>query len=90
MTRWIATVAAGLAGLTISTTASAIAASQAATKHQPSAQATDLGARRHHRHARRVHRIPPYEPRYYARPYDYRPYAYALPYPFVLGVGPRW
>lgn len=58
-----------------------------AAEHPPSSRATDLSARRHHDGA---HRLPPYEPHYYARPYYYRPYPYGLPAPFVLGFGPWW
>ena len=59
--------------------------------HTANAQsATDLGARRYHRHHdRHVYRP---QPRYYARPYYYRPYPYAVPAPFTFGFnfGPGW
>jgi hypothetical protein len=51
------------------------------------AEATDVSSRRSHRrhrhyHGDRAH----YRPRYYARPYEYRPYPYSTPAPFVFGL----
>ncbi|PJG50414.1 hypothetical protein CVM73_36525 [Bradyrhizobium forestalis] len=45
------------------------------------------------RHARTQHIVRPAarrDPRYYARPVDYRPYPYAVPAPFVFSYGPFW
>lgn len=59
--------------------------------HTANAQrATDLGARRYHRLNDR-HGYRP-QPRYYARPYYYRPYPYSVPAPFTFGFnfGPGW
>ena len=57
-------------------------------------RATDFSARRYHRRHDR-HGYPDLyrpQPRYYARPYYYRPYPYAVPAPFTFGFafGPRW
>lgn len=85
MTRWIGMVVAiGIAGLM--PCAPSIATTQSVTKPQ----ATDIGARRHHRGPTAYRAAPPYEPRYYARPYYYRPYPYGVPAPFVFGFGPWW
>jgi hypothetical protein len=60
----------------------------AGTKPAPRAKATatpdatDLGARRV---VRRYPAYAAYPPSYFARPYYYRPYPYALPAPFFLG-----
>jgi hypothetical protein len=83
MTRWIAigVALAVMSGLPA-------AASASGAKQQTSA--TDLGARRHHRHHDGARRIVPHEPHYYARPIFYRPYPYSVPAPFVLGFGPWW
>lgn len=55
-------------------------------------KATDLSARRRVRHYRHDAYHPYYRAYYYDRPYDYRPYSYAAPVPFFLGIGfgPRW
>jgi hypothetical protein len=55
-------------------------------------KATDLGARRRVRHYRHDAYRGYDRPRYYDRPYDYRPYPYAAPVPFFLGFGfgPSW
>ncbi len=60
-----------------------------AAQSQASSHATDLSARRYHRHHERAY-VAPDEPHYYARPYYYRPYPYGVLYPFVLGYGPWW
>jgi hypothetical protein len=83
MTRWIgvAVVLAAMAGIPA-------AAAESRTPQQISA--TDIGARRQHRHDDSVRRYVPSEPHYYARPIYYRPYPYGVPAPFVLGFGPWW
>ena len=59
-----------------------------------SQSATDFSARRYHRrydrHGYRTYDRP--QPRYYARPYYYRPYPYSVPAPFTFGFafGPAW
>ena len=100
MKRWIgaAVMAAGLALSGPAATGSAAAANSKAGLHAAglhttdASKATDLGARRLARHywhdAYHAHD----RPRYYDRPYDYRPYPYAAPVPFFLGFGfgPSW
>jgi hypothetical protein len=85
-----AIVIVGALGLAMALPDASVAATSIATQHQVSAQATDLGARRHDRHANGVRRSVPYEPHYYARPVYYRPYPYGVLAPFVLGFGPWW
>jgi hypothetical protein len=65
-------------------------AARAAEQAAPSANTNDLNAR--HRHDHRYVDRPAYQPQYYARPTYYRPYPYALPAPFFLGLafGPLW
>ena len=60
---------------------------QVAAQLPGTAEATDVSSRRSHRphryhHGDRAH----YRPRYYARPYEYRPYPYSTPAPFVFGL----
>jgi hypothetical protein len=64
--------------------------SPAARAAELSANTSDLNAR--HRHDHRYVDRPAYQPQYYARPTYYRPYPYALPAPFFLGLafGPLW
>ena len=76
-------------------TASATAApAEPTTLTAESHRATDFSARRHHRryhlHGYRTYHRP--QPRYYARPYYYRPYPYSVPAPFTFGFafGPWW
>jgi hypothetical protein len=100
MKRWIgaAVMAAGLVLSGPAATGSAAAANSkvgldAASLHTTDAsKATDLGARRRVRHYRRDAYRADDRPRYYDRPYDYRPYPYAAPVPFFLGFGfgPSW
>ena len=55
-----------------------------------SRRATGFSAGRYYRvHARHGYRP---QPRYYARPYYYRPYPYSVPAPFTFGFafGPGW
>ena len=94
MTKWIG---AAILALTLmlggSTAINSAAAAQlsAAVQKPQSLQATDLSARRHHRHTRYGYR--PYSrPYYYGRPDYYRPYPYdaPVPFPFGFGFGPWW
>jgi hypothetical protein len=62
-----------------------------------SSDATDISARRYHRHHPYYGYPYPYDryrpyPSYYARPHYYRPYPYyaPAPFPFGLGFGPFW
>jgi hypothetical protein len=83
MTRWI-----GAAILAASLTCYGSAAiSAAATAPNPDApKAGDPAAR--HGNSRQVHTAarPVSQPTYYDRPNGYRPYPYALPAPFFLGI----
>ncbi len=85
MTRWRHTaIIVGVAVAALNAAAPSFAAQQ-----RWSSSSTDLSARRHERYHVGAH-APPYEPRYYARSYYYRPYPYGVSYPFVLGFGPWW
>ncbi|MDP1866094.1 MAG: hypothetical protein Q8L13_07100 [Bradyrhizobium sp.] len=97
MKRWIGaaivTTAVAItlaAGAPIATAAPAKPAMQTADAER----ATDFSARRYHRryqhHGIRTYDRP--QPRYYARPYYYRPYPYSVPAPFTFGFGfaPGW
>jgi hypothetical protein len=89
MIRWFAPALAAL-GLAFSGPAidsAAADALQVAAQEPGTAKATEVRSRRLHRRHRdqqvdRVH----YRPRYYARPYEYRPYPYSTPAPFVFGL----
>jgi hypothetical protein len=62
-------------------------------KQRGTLQSTEPAPRLSHRRERHAHADrPPYRPRYYDRPYYYRPYPYDSPAPFVFGLnfGPWW
>jgi hypothetical protein len=63
---------------------------QPVAKPAASAGTAVFGATRHAQHHDVARRYVPYEPHYYARPVYYRPYPYAVPFPFVFGFGPWW
>jgi hypothetical protein len=89
----MAVVAAALALSGPAAAASADKVTPAQTQAAKSG-ATDFSARRrHYRHNYRA-RYSSYRPypTYYARPVHYRPYPYAVPAPFVFGIGygPFW
>ena len=94
MTKWIGAAILALTLMLGGSTAihpAAAAPSPAAVQKLQPLQATELSARRRHRHYRYGHR--PYSrPYYYARPYYYRPYPYyaPAPFPFGFGFGPWW
>ena len=84
MTRWIGAVVLA-ACLTCS---GAIAVNPAVAAQNPGApKAAGPTARRGSSHHARFASRPPARPVYYDRPDDYRPYPYALPTPFFLGLG---
>ena len=93
MKTWIAAAIMGVALTAGDPVAAAPAAATPATPAVQTAEAkraTDFSARRHHlRNDRHGYRP---QPRYYARPYYYRPYPYAVPAPFTFGFafGPAW
>ncbi|MGA9089297.1 MAG: hypothetical protein WB420_09345 [Bradyrhizobium sp.] len=104
MTRWFAPALLAVTlmfGGSAGINPAAAAPSQAAVQKSQAGHATDLSARRYHRHYhhygyRRYYR--PYYP-YYARPYYYRPYPYygapyyapaPLLFPFAFGFGFGW
>jgi len=94
MTKWIGAAVLALTMMLGSSAAInpvAAAPSQAAAVQKPRALATDLSARRRHRHTRYGYRPYP-RPYYYGRPDYYRPYPYyaPAPFPFGFGFGPWW
>jgi hypothetical protein len=98
MTSLFKTISIGSAALALvamfdaSAVVNAADASSQATppKHQVR-KATDIGARRHDRRYVRAD-APVDDGYYYDRPVTYRPYPYALPAPFFLGIefAPGW
>jgi len=89
MIRWFATALAALSLILPPAAIKSAAADalQVAAQEPGRAKATEVSSRRSHRRHRdqqvdRVH----YRPRYYARPYEYRPYPYSTPAPFVFGL----
>ncbi len=78
----------------LGTASAAEAPSKPTAQTANSGSATDFSARRTHRrydrHGYRSYDRP--QPRYYARPYYYRPYPYSVPAPFTFGFGfgPGW
>jgi hypothetical protein len=88
-------VAASLAfGGPIATASEAAAFSKRTMQMADARRSTDFNGRRYHRsddrQDYRTYARP--QPRYYARPYYYRPYPYAVPAPFTFGFAfsPGW
>ncbi|MBH5401293.1 hypothetical protein HZZ13_26420 [Bradyrhizobium sp. CNPSo 4010] len=86
MARWIAlAVAAALvAGLPCAS------AAPRATIPEASAGIAVFDVRRHARIYDIARPAVRRDPRYYARPVQYRPYPYRVPAPFVFSYGPFW
>ena len=87
MTKWIG--AALLAILTFGVDAGvpSVSAAPAEAQKTPSAQATDVSARRHDRQSHHHYAYRPYYPYYYGRPYYYSPGPFFLPLPPFFSYG---
>ena len=94
MKTWIGKVRIGAAiavslavGGPIATASAAAAFSTPTMQTADARRSVDFNARRNHRrgdrHDYRTYARP--QPRYFARPYYYRPYPYAVPAPFTFG-----
>jgi hypothetical protein len=89
MTRWIGAASLALALMSGGATAihpAAAATLEAAVQNPETSKATDFSARRRVRHPMRYAERTGDRFYYYDRPTVYRPYPYALPAPFFLGL----